>query len=216
MDEHVTLEIESIDRLYLNGYLPGLQTPAAVAYFLRTHRGARVSPRPCCRTRSERILPERSSASSRNATSLSTASARANARTWETQKRLLDLRATDEGISTSAPPRRRCGPSAQRSAATPPPERFSHGLGFDATAVVKVFYWYIVDEDFRAAVHQVRQLLPLPDEDLPQWQRIPGSGNWPRRASPLEALDNGVLHCAEPERAQAIANQALRQRPSAR
>ncbi len=24
MDEHVTLEIESIDSLYLNGYLPGL------------------------------------------------------------------------------------------------------------------------------------------------------------------------------------------------
>ena len=43
MDEHVTLEIESIDRLYLNGYIPGLQTPAAVAYFLRQHRGARFA-----------------------------------------------------------------------------------------------------------------------------------------------------------------------------
>ena len=35
LKEHVTFELESIDRLYLNGYVPGLQTPEAVAHFLR-------------------------------------------------------------------------------------------------------------------------------------------------------------------------------------
>ena len=37
--DHVTLEVESIDRLYLNLYVPILQSERGVAYFWRQHRG---------------------------------------------------------------------------------------------------------------------------------------------------------------------------------
>jgi hypothetical protein len=37
--EHVILELEGIDRLYLNVYVPRLQRPAGVAHFFRSHRG---------------------------------------------------------------------------------------------------------------------------------------------------------------------------------
>ena len=37
--EHVTLEIEGIDRMYLNVYVPGLQYESGVAAFFRRHRG---------------------------------------------------------------------------------------------------------------------------------------------------------------------------------
>jgi hypothetical protein len=39
--EHVTLEVEGIDRLYLNVnvYVPGLQYESGVAAFCRRHRG---------------------------------------------------------------------------------------------------------------------------------------------------------------------------------
>ena len=36
---HVTLDISCIDRLYLNGYVPKLQTPGGVIYFFHDHRG---------------------------------------------------------------------------------------------------------------------------------------------------------------------------------
>jgi hypothetical protein len=36
---HVTLEYEAIDRMYLNAYVPKLQTEAGVAAFFRHHRG---------------------------------------------------------------------------------------------------------------------------------------------------------------------------------
>ena len=36
---HVTLEVEAIDRMYLNIYLPGLQPEQGVATFFRFHRG---------------------------------------------------------------------------------------------------------------------------------------------------------------------------------
>ena len=39
LKQHVTLEVESIDRLYLNAYVPQLQSEGAVADFFRRHRG---------------------------------------------------------------------------------------------------------------------------------------------------------------------------------
>src|SRR2546426_2475838 len=37
--DHTTLEVESIDRMYLNVYVPGLQYESGVAAFFRSHRG---------------------------------------------------------------------------------------------------------------------------------------------------------------------------------
>jgi hypothetical protein len=42
LDHHVTFELEAIDRMYLNAYVPLLQTGAGFAYFVKTHLGARV------------------------------------------------------------------------------------------------------------------------------------------------------------------------------
>src|ERR1700761_3696145 len=39
LDEHVTLEVEGIDRMYLNVYVPQLQRERGVASFFRFHRG---------------------------------------------------------------------------------------------------------------------------------------------------------------------------------
>jgi hypothetical protein len=39
LDDHVTLEVECIDRMYLNLYVPLLQREGGVANFWRLHRG---------------------------------------------------------------------------------------------------------------------------------------------------------------------------------
>ena len=39
---HVTLDLEGIDRLYLNLYQARLQTGGGVATFFKVHRGAKV------------------------------------------------------------------------------------------------------------------------------------------------------------------------------
>jgi hypothetical protein len=36
---HVTLDVSCLDRVYLNGYVPRLQTPGGVIYFFHDHRG---------------------------------------------------------------------------------------------------------------------------------------------------------------------------------
>ena len=40
LSDHVTLEVESIDRMYLNLYVPKLQYEGGVVGFFRGHRGA--------------------------------------------------------------------------------------------------------------------------------------------------------------------------------
>ena len=39
LGQHVTLELESIDRMYCNVYIPRLQSPGLIAKFFRDHRG---------------------------------------------------------------------------------------------------------------------------------------------------------------------------------
>ena len=43
LSEHVTLELEGIDRMYLNVFVPRLQREAGVAAFFRFHRGHRFA-----------------------------------------------------------------------------------------------------------------------------------------------------------------------------
>jgi hypothetical protein len=41
--DHVLLEVEAIDRMYLNVYVPHLQSVGAVVGYLRVHRGQRFA-----------------------------------------------------------------------------------------------------------------------------------------------------------------------------
>ncbi len=45
LDDHVTLEVECIDRMYLNLYQPRLQHELGVVGFFKAHRGSRSSRR---------------------------------------------------------------------------------------------------------------------------------------------------------------------------
>ena len=42
LEDKVTLKVECIDRLYLNGYVPRLQRPQNLWWFLHEHRGCPV------------------------------------------------------------------------------------------------------------------------------------------------------------------------------
>src|SRR5258708_34750608 len=44
--EHVVLELEAIDRMYLNVYVPQLQTAGAVVGYLRVEHGQRFASTP--------------------------------------------------------------------------------------------------------------------------------------------------------------------------
>jgi hypothetical protein len=76
LDGHVALDLDCLDRLYLNAYVPNLQVGGQVVRFLTQHLGNEVPP-PCC----------------------SSASATASARRWRPSPRaghpLLHLKRPD-------------------------------------------------------------------------------------------------------------------------
>ena len=49
LSKHVVLEVESIDRMYLNVYVPQLQAVEGTLKFIRIHRGHK--PCKACRAR---------------------------------------------------------------------------------------------------------------------------------------------------------------------
>jgi hypothetical protein len=43
LDGHVVLDVQCLDRIYLNGYVPKLQTPGQVRWFMTKHLGRRIA-----------------------------------------------------------------------------------------------------------------------------------------------------------------------------
>ena len=43
LEEHTTLDLRGIDRLYLNAYQPKLQTAPSIVYFFKNHRRHRFA-----------------------------------------------------------------------------------------------------------------------------------------------------------------------------
>src|SRR6266581_376254 len=56
IQNHVTFELEGIDRMYLNAYVPSLQTGGGVVYFLKTQLGVRVPSTAMVAPMSERFV----------------------------------------------------------------------------------------------------------------------------------------------------------------
>src|ERR1700686_2512776 len=56
LQNHVTFELEGIDRMYLNAYVPSLQTGAGFVYFLKTQLGVRVPSTVMVAPMSERFV----------------------------------------------------------------------------------------------------------------------------------------------------------------
>lgn len=202
LDGHVTLELESIDRLYLNGYIPGLQSPGGVAWFLRHRRDARFASSMLL----DPISREFEHDIQRFVKSHGVAVHRfekGERKDEETQRRLRSF-GEPEGVlylGTAQEKMRTIRTEKRRNPET--------GATFpwlvESTVVAKVYYWYIVDADFGPLFIKYGSYFPYP-------MKICLNGNeylkrqLAKEGIAFEALDNGIRSCADPARAQAIAN----------
>lgn len=201
LDQHVTLEIESIDRLYLNGYIAGLQSPEAVAWYLRHHRGATFASSVLLDPISRDF--ERAVRRQVEAEGIPVHRFAKGERKDDWTQKMLKHFTKSEGILYLG--------TAQEKLTTIRTEKRVNprsGAAFPwlvrATAVVKVYYWYLVDEDFGPLFIKFGSYFPYP-------MKVCLNGNeylkrqLAKEGIAFEALDNGLLRCADPQRAQAIA-----------
>ena len=198
--EHVTFELEGIDRMYLNLYVPRLQTEKGVAHFWRFHRGHRFASSalmdPMTKDfigRLERFAQQRG---------IPVITFAKDERKDDVAQRFFAAAKTSEGVIF-------IGKAQEKTRVFRTERRHSpHGGTYPwivrSTALVNQWYLYIRDRDFGPFFLKFSSYFPYNaklclngHECLKAQLRQAGV--------PFKALDNGLASCADPKLAQALA-----------
>lgn len=200
--EHVTLELEGIDRLYLNVYVPRLQRPGGVAHFFRGHRGqpfassalmapiSRAFVAAIERFVQEQRVPLLPFAKGQRKDDIAKAHLARFTRAGHAEGVLFVGKAQEKAPVIRTVKRRTAD-------GRPYPWLIS------STAMVNQYYCYAVDRDFGPFFLKFSSYFPYTaklclngHEYLKRQLTKAGIG--------FEALDNGLLRCEDPARAQAL------------
>jgi hypothetical protein len=201
LDNHVTFELEAIDRMYLNAYMPSLQTGGGFAYFLRTQLGVRVPSTVMVAPMSERFV---------QAIERFTEMEGIDLVTFEKGQRKDDLAQEylaafdgDEGVLFVG--------KAQEKARVFRTEKRRDAQGRPypwitrSTAMPNHYYFYIVDRDFGPLFIKFCSYFPYPAKlclNGHEWLKR----QLTQRGIPFEPLDNGIRSTDDPRRVQQIAD----------
>ena len=201
--EHVALELECMDRLYVNAYVPILQSGAGTSYFFREIRGNPVPSSalmgPMTRSfvasierfaRDEGVEIERFSRGERK-----DERTRERLRRWDDREGVLYIGKAQERARVVRTERRQC-----------PDTGGPYPWLVPSTAMVNQYYFYVFDDDFGplfvkfCSYYPYNAKLCLNGHEYLKRQLS-------KRGIGFEALDNGILHCDDPDAMQAIAQE---------
>jgi hypothetical protein len=200
LQHHVTFELEGIDRMYLNAYVPSLQTGGGLVFFLKTQLGVRVPSTVMVAPMSERFVA---------AIQRFVETEQIDLVTFEKGQRKDDIaqqylaRFTgEEGVLFVG--------KAQEKASVFRTEKRRDARGvypwiIRSTAMVNHYYVYLVDRDFGPLFIKFCSYFPYPAKlclNGHEWLKR----QLTQRAIPFEPLDNGIRSTGQPPRVQRIAD----------
>ncbi len=145
MSQHVTLEVEGIDRMYLNVYIPQLQRELGVVSFFRFHRGCTFASSALMEPISKAFIAEVERFVKRDKLALITFEK--NQRKDEVARQHLEQFKREEGVLF-------VGKAQEKTPVFRTERRRNPNTGqaypwiVRSTAMVNHFYFYCVDEDF--------------------------------------------------------------------
>lgn len=203
LSKHVTLEVECLDRLYFNGYIPHLQVGGQLASFLVHHRGQPI-PSPA--------LLAKMTATFKTSVESFAAQQGLSIVHFERNQRKDDLAAehrqgfhSNEGVYL-------IGVAQEKAWAFKASKRKQPGspyVGFDydrQSVCVNHYYFYLQDEDFGPAFIKIGTYAPFPIKvclNGHEWVKR----QLQKEGIAFEPLDNGFLCCEKPERLQSLCDQ---------
>jgi hypothetical protein len=200
LKHHVTLDIESVDRMYLNGYVPDLQTGGQLAKFFVTHRGCPV-PSPA-------LLRQMTTGYVKAVESLM----EADDIPVVAFKSSDDKDAIGNRMRAKHPQRDAVvfiGVAQEKAASFKGHKKPGPWVNYEWSrqpVYVKHYYFYIDDEDFGPVILKVCTYMPFPIKLIingHEWAKR----QLDKRGVGYESLDNGFLSCQAPEVLQALCNQ---------
>jgi hypothetical protein len=198
--KHVTLEVEGIDRMYLNVYVPQLQREVGVASFFRYHRGFQFVSSALMDPVSKAFIASMEAFAKRERIPVvhfrkgqrKDAIAAEHLSRFNEQEGVLFIGKAQEKTPVFRTERRR---------------NESTGVSYPwlvrSTAMVNHFYVYCVDRDFGPLFLKFSTYFPYNAKLCLNGHEY-AKRQLAQRGIGFEALDNGVLQCDEPKRLQAI------------
>ena len=200
LKQHVTLEVEGIDRMYLNVYQPRLQTDRGVAAFFRFHRGATFASSALMNPMSKSFIAavDRFVKQEQIPLITFTKGQRKDDVTQEYRSRFSGT----EGIVVVGKAQEKT-PVFRTEKRRNPQTGQTYPWIVRTTAMVNHYYFYGIDEDFGPFFLKFCTYFPYNAKLC-----INGHEYVKRQLAkegiPFEALDNGVLSCANPTRLQQL------------
>lgn len=200
LSEHVTLELEGIDRMYLNVYVPQLQREAGVASFFRFHRGHRFASSVLMDPISKAFIQKLDAFATHNG--IAVVPFCKGERKDDVAARYLSAFKADEGVLFIGKAQEKA-PVLRTERRRNPKTGATYPWLVRSTAMVNQFYVYAVDRDFGPFFLKFCSYFPY------NAKLCINGHEWLKRQLDLrgigyEALDNGILSCEDPKRAQAL------------
>jgi hypothetical protein len=200
LNEHVTLEVEGIDRMYLNVYQPRLQTDRGVAAFFRFHRGETFASSALMAPMSTAFIAAVERFVEREQIPLIT---------FTKGQRKDDIAKQYHARSSGTEGIRFVGKAQEKTSVFRTEKRRNPETGqtypwiVRGTAMVNHYYFYGFDDDFGPFFIKFCSYFPynaklcINGHEYVKRQLV-------KEGIAFEALDNGVLSCAEPRRLQRL------------
>jgi hypothetical protein len=200
LGEHTTLEVEGIDRMYLNVYVPGLQYDGGVAAFFRSHRGQPFASSVLMAPISKAFVAAIEAFVAERGLPLVT---------FEKGQRKDDVMAEHRARFTGDEGVLFVGKAQEKASVFRTEKRRNPRTGqpypwlVRTTAMVNHYYFYAVDRDFGPFFLKFCSYFPynaklcLNGHEYVKRQLA-------QRGIAFEALDNGIRSCADPRQLQAL------------
>ena len=200
LNHHVTLAVEGIDRMYLNVFIPGLQYEQGIVRFFRAHRGQPLPSAALMNPMTRSFVAKLESFVAQHAIPL--VAFRKGERKDAVMAEHLRRFAQHEGVVF-------VGKAQEKTPVFRTEKRRSPTTGrpypwiVRSTAMVNHYYVYAVDRDFGPFFLKFCSYFPFNAKLCLNGHEY-AKRQLAREGIAFEALDNGVLSCADPKRLQKI------------
>lgn len=204
--DHVALEVDCIDRLYLNGYVPKLQRPENLWWFLHKHRGCPVVSPALLKQMVDAFVERIRSFAEKNRIPIvhfergqrKEQVVRERLKRFKPQEGVVMIGVAQEKVSGFRVYQKQRRSREQRRDGKPPMFSFYRG-----SIDVNQYYFYLLDRDFGLCFIKFSSYAPF---NVRVW--INGH-EWAKRqlqrnGVAYQELDNGFLSCADPAALQQI------------
>lgn len=202
LTKHVKLELESIDRIYLNVYQPILQTGGGIAYFFKKTRNAPIPSSALMSQMTHRFKAEIDRFVTEE--DIEIVRFRKGDRKDDITQQKLSNHHGNEGVLYMGIAQEKAFIFRTISALHPESGKPMPWLG-RSTVMCNHYYFYLVDDDFGPLFIKICSYFPYTirvclngHEYLKRQLEKKGIG--------YEPLDNGILSCESPQEMQKIAN----------